>query len=177
MTATSAVRYTVRRWSGLLPLALQAGGAIAAALLLGAWQDRLALNLVAVAVVLGLAVLASDRATLAVRLDASGITWSDRTPRVLISTAGVRRLPWSSVRELEVVEGRLVRARLHAGAPLPGWLSGRVSGPGEPALVVEGGAPGVNGERVRTVLRRVAPDVSFVREWDRSRAGEAESGR
>jgi hypothetical protein len=177
MTSSPATRYTVRRWSGLLPLALQAGGAIAAALLLGAWQDRLALNLVAVVVVLGLAVLAFDRATLAVRLDASGITWSERTPRVLISTAGVRRLPWSSVRRLEVVEGRLVRAWLRTDAPLPGWMGGRVSGPEEPALVVEGGAPGVDSDRVRTVLRRVAPDVDFVREWDSSRTGEAESGR
>lgn len=177
MTGTPGSSYTVRRWSGLGRVAFEVLPVLAVGVLFGVLQDQWIVGAVLCGVVLVLAALAVDRATLTFRVDASGITWSRPVPRVVISHAGVRRLDWGSVHELEVVEGELVRAGLRADAPLPGWMAGRVADASREPQVVEGHAPGVEGVRVRDVAIRWVPDVS-VRLIAGSRSpGGAESGR
>lgn len=169
--------YTVRRWSGLGQVALEVAPVLAIGVLFGVLQDRWVVGAVWCAVVIVLAVRALDRATLAFRLDASGVTWSRRVPRVVLSHAGVRRLDWASVHELEVVEGEAVRARLRADAPLPGWMPGRVVDPDGDLEVVEGEVPGVVGDRVRDVANSLVPQVLVRCRMGRTSAGGAESGR
>ncbi len=157
----SDTRYTVRRWSGLLALGSEVGLVLVVGVGFGLIQDRWAVNLVTIAVVLVLGALAFDRATLAFRADESGLTWSSRTPRVLLSTAGVRRLAWSSVSELEVEEGRCVRVRLRPGATLPTCMRGRTVDPADcdAQTLVEGEAPGVQEVRLRAVVERFARNI------------------
>jgi len=167
VSSAAGDRYTVRRWTGLLALGSEVGLVLVVGLVFGVLQDRMVVNLITIAVILVLAALAFDRATLAFRADGSGVTWSRPTPRVLISTAGVRRLPWSSICDLEVVEGRSVRARLRPEAPLPGWMRGRINEPADPEAadnrtVVAGDAPGVREDQLRLVVARAAPNVHFV---------------
>jgi len=71
-------RYTVRRWTGLLALGSEVGLGLVVGLVFGVLQDRMVVNLITITVVLVLAVLAFDRATLAFRADGSGVTWSSR---------------------------------------------------------------------------------------------------
>lgn len=152
--------YTVRRWSGLGQVVLEVVPVLGLGMLFGVLQDRWVVGAVTMGVLLVLAALAVDRATLAFRVDASGVTWSRRVPRVVLSHAGVRRLDWASVHDLEVVEGEAVRARLRADAPLPGWMSGRVVDPDGDLAIAEGDVPGVVGDRVRDVVNSCVPEVS-----------------
>lgn len=177
MTGAPGPSYTVRRWSGLGRVALEVIPVLGVAVLMGVLDDRWVAGAVLAAVVLVLAALSVDRATLAFRVDASGVTWSRPVPRVVISHAGVRRLDWGSVQDLEVVEGEAVRARLRADAPLPGWMPGRVVTPGGEPEVVEGDAPGVVGDRVRDVANSWVPEVSVHCRTGRTSPGGAESGR
>lgn len=177
MSGPPGASYTVRRWSGLGRVALEVVPVLGLAVLLGVLDDRWVAGSVLGVVVLVLAALAVDRATLAFRVDASGITWSSPVPRVVLSRAGVRRLDWASVQDLEVVEGRTVRARLRADAPLPGWMPARVVTPGGEPDVVEGEAPGVVGDRVRDVANSLVPQVSVRCLVGRNATGGAESGR
>lgn len=176
---SSGPSYTVRRWSGLIQLAVELVPALAVGLLFVVWKDQPVVGGVFIAVVVALAASAFDRATLAFRVDASGVTWSRRVPRVILSRAGVRRLDWGSVHDLEVVEGELVRARLKAGAPLPGFLRSRVVDAADPGAmtVVQGDAPGVDANRVRDVAIRMVSDVSVSRIMGNNGPGRAESGR
>ncbi len=177
MTGSPGSSYTVRRWSGLGRVVLEVLPVLAVGVLFGVLQSRWVVGAVMCVVVLVMAALAVDRATLAFRVDASGITWSRPVPRVVISHAGVRRLDWGSVSEVEVVEGELVRARLRADAPLPGWMSGRVVDTGRDLDVVEGDAPGVEGARVRDVVIGWVPEVSVRLIAGNRSPGGAESGR
>ncbi|MFP5253190.1 MAG: hypothetical protein ACLGH4_05290 [Actinomycetes bacterium] len=160
MSRRTGPSYTVRRWTGLGRVALEVLSVVAVGVLFGVLQDRWAVGAVLTAVALVLGARALDRATLAFRIDSSGVTWARAVPRVVISHAGVRRLDWASVQELEVVEGEAVRARLRSDAPLPGWRTGRVVTPGGEPEVVEGDAPGVQGARVREVANSLVPQVS-----------------
>lgn len=169
--------YTVRRWAGLGQVALEVVPVLGVGVLFGVIEGQWVVGAVLCVVVLVLAALAVDRATLAFRVDPSGVTWSRPVPRVVISHAGVRRLDWGSVHDLEVVEGEAVRARLRADAPLPGWMPGRVVDPGGDLDVVEGDAPGVVGARVRDVANSWVPEVSVRVSAGRTSAGGAESGR
>ncbi len=153
-------RYTVRRWGGLVALVMQVTTVLVVGLVLGVAQDRMAINLVTVAVAVALGVAAFDRATLAVRLDASGVTWGQATPRVLVSTAGLRRVDWAAIEGLEVVESRLLRARLSPGGPLPAWMRGRTTDPDAPALMVQGPAPGIQAAEVLNLAIIHAQHVS-----------------
>ena len=105
MSGPSGSTYIVRRWSGLGQVALEVLPVLGVGVLLGVLQGRWVAGAVLCAVVLVLAAFAVDRATLAFRVDSSGVTWSRAVPRVVISQAGVRRLDWASVHDLEVVEG------------------------------------------------------------------------
>lgn len=160
MSGPTGSSYTVRRWSGLGQVALEVLPVLGVGVLFGVLQGRWVAGAVLCAVVLVLAAFAVDRATLAFRVDSSGVTWSRAVPRVVISHAGVRRLDWASVHDLEVVEGEVVRARLRADAPLPAWMAGRVVDPAGGLDVVEGPAPGVVGARVRDVANSCVPEVS-----------------
>ena len=173
MSRPTGPAYTVRRWSGLVRVVLEVVPVLGIGVLLGVLQDRWVAGAVTFGVVLVLAALAVDRATLAFRVDASGVTWSRAVPRVVVSRAGVRRLDWASVQDLEVVEGRAVRVRLRADAPLPGWMAGRVVTPGGEPDVVEGDAPGVVGDRVRDVAVRWAPQLTVRRFTGRNLDGGA----
>lgn len=177
MSRPTGPSYTVRRWSGLGRVVLEVVPVLGIGVLFGVLQDRWVVGAVTCGVVLLLGALAVDRATLAFRVDPSGVTWSRPVPRVVISNAGVRRLDWASVQDLEVVEGRAVRARLRADAPLPGWMPARVVTPGGEPDVVEGDAPGVVGERVRDVANSLVPQVSVRCLVGRNAPGGAESGR
>jgi hypothetical protein len=176
VTSSDADRYTVRRWSGLLALGFQVGVVLVVGLVLGGLQDRMLVNLVTIAVVVVLGALAWDRATLALRVDAAGITWSRPTARVLLSGAEVRFLPWASVHELVIVDGAVVRASVRADASLPGWLRGRVVDPVDPEsqpVVAQGDAPGVDADRLHKMVKRIEPDILC----RVSVSGESEPGR
>lgn len=159
MTRPRGPSYTVRRWSGLGQVVLEVLPVLGLGVLFGVLEGRWLVGAVLCVVVLLRAAFAVDRATLAFRVDSSGVTWSRAVRAVVLSHAGVRRLDWGSVHDLEVVEGEMVRARLRADAPLPGWMTARVVGPDDDLEVVEGDAPGVVGARVRDVAHRWAPQL------------------
>lgn len=177
MTAPPGSSYTVRRWSGLGQIAFEVVPVLGLGIWLGAVRGEVVTGTVMCVVVLVLAAFAADRATLAFRVGPSGVTWSRRVPRVVISRAGVRRLDWASVAALDVVEGETVRAWLRPDAPLPAWMAARVVEVGGDGEVVEGAAPGVEGGRVRNVVNRWIPDVSVRSVTGRTPPGGAESGR
>lgn len=168
--------YVVRRWSGLWHLVLGLAPVLLVGVGLGVARDRMVVNLVTVGVVLVLAARGFDRATAVLRVDGYGVTWNQPSPRLVLSDARTRSVPWSSIQELEVVEGEAVRVQLRPDAPLPASMRGRVVDPERPTLV-EGPAPGVTAAPIRDVAARNAANVSVVVKAGRTPRGGAESGR
>jgi hypothetical protein len=139
-----------------------AAAIITAAVVLGLWQDRLATNLMTSAVIAVLGIVGAARASVRLRLDSRGVTMREASAKMLLPWAGAdRHLRWDSVAELSVVDGSSVTATLHAGAPLPSWMRGRVWTPGEPrdrvALSVD--APGVDAAAVASTVEVLAPRI------------------
>jgi len=155
--------YTLRSWRGALVVLLPAAALVAAAALLGVWQDRPWRNGLTSVVITILAVIGAARATVRLRLDRRGVTARRPSPRMLLPRGAVdRHVPWDHVSQVVVSEAA-VSVALRPDAPLPSWMQGRVWSPGEAddRVVLRAQTPGVDAAAVASTAKKLAPWVSI----------------